>query len=96
MKQHQLILTLPLKEVRCKLRYELRWGALRGQIKAQIPLAEGGEVLWIQPDQQPPLLLILQHWKHHCRLQICEEPHSRWALQLNELFLAWQVPASAL
>ena len=61
MKQHQLILTLPLKEVRCKLRYELRWGALRGQIKAQIPLAEGGEVLWIQPDQQPPLLLILQH-----------------------------------
>ena len=86
MKTTRYCLTLPYLEVVKKLKYELRWGCIRGTLLSQAEVSPQVTVLLLQVANQPEnTVLIVDHLR-------IEPENQGWDQILGKLFLSFRLP----
>lgn len=93
MKTTRYCLTLPYLEVVKKLKYELRWGCIRGTLLSQAEVSPQVTVLLLQVEKQPEnTVLIIDHLRSETELRIIEPEDQGWDQLLGKLFLSFGCP----
>ena len=93
MKTTRYCLTLPYLEVVKKLKYELRWGCIRGTLLSQAEVSPQGTVLLLQVENQlENTMLIIDHLRTETQLRIIEPKDQGWDQILGKLFLSFRLP----
>ena len=93
MKTTRYCLTLPYLEVVKKLKYELRWGCIRGTLLSQAEVSPQVTVLLLQVENQlENTMLIIDHLRTETQLRIIEPKDQGWDPILGKLFLSFRLP----
>lgn len=93
MKTTRYCLTLPYLEVVKKLKYELRWGCIRGTLLSQAEVSPQVTVLLLQVENQlENTMLIIDHLRTETQLRIIEPKDQGWDQILGKLFLSFRLP----
>lgn len=93
MKTTRYCLTLPYLEVVKKLKYELRWGCIRGILLSQTEVSPQVTVLLLQVENQSEnTVLIIDHLRSETQLRIIEPETQGWDQILGKLFLSFRLP----
>ena len=87
MKTTRYCLTLPYLEVVKKLKYELRWGCIRGTLLSQAEVSPQVTMLLLQVANQPENTVLIVD-----QLRIIEPEDQGWDQILGKLFLSFRLP----
>ena len=87
MKTTRYCLTLPYLEVVKELKYELRWGCIRGILLSQTEVSPQVTVLLLQVENQSEnTVLIIDHLRSETQLRIIEPETQGWDQILASCF----------